>query len=145
MKEVKTKSNLSLCPSAQPEMENSVVFGVVGGTVDLPQIAYLDMAQPVTDELLALSNPVNPTEVFRFAAPCAEGACRHFDGVKCRLVARAVQVLPVVVNRLPPCAIRPNCRWWQQEGKAACMRCPAITTEIYQPSDQQRQVANPAD
>jgi hypothetical protein len=132
-----------LCPSAQPEMEGSVVFGVVGGTVDAPQVGYLAETQPVTDELLVLTSPVKPTEVFRFAAPCAQSACRHFDGLKCQLATRTVQLLPVVVESLPPCAIRPNCRWWQQEGKAACARCPLIVTEMYQPTDQQRQVAEP--
>jgi hypothetical protein len=142
MKEDKS-STLPLCPSAQPEMEGSVVFGIVGGTAELPQVGYLATAQPVTEELLALTQPVDPTEVFRIAAPCAETACRHFDGLKCQLAVRAAQMLPIVVDRLPPCSIRPNCRWWQQEGKAACMRCPAITTEMYQPTEQQRQAADP--
>ncbi|WP_256973461.1 hypothetical protein [Nostoc sp. T09] len=33
---------------------------------------------------------------------------------------RIVEDLPGVVQ------IRSSCRWWQQEGKAACMRCPQI-------------------
>jgi hypothetical protein len=142
MKEEKS-SSLPLCPSAQPEMEGSVVFGIIGGTVEQPQVGYLAATQPVTDELLALSQPVKPTEVFRFAAPCAESACQHFDGLRCKLAVKVVQMLPVVVDRLPPCSIRPNCRWWQQEGKAACARCPALITEMYQPTDQQRQAADP--
>jgi hypothetical protein len=39
-----------------------------------------------------------------------------------------VQILPVVVDALPPCTIRNNCRWFSQEGEAACKRCPEITT-----------------
>jgi hypothetical protein len=36
----------------------------------------------------AFSEPVKPTKVFRFAAPCAGRACRHFDGAECRLTKR---------------------------------------------------------
>lgn len=133
-----------LCPSAKPEMEGSVVFGVVGGTVEEPRLAHLVELQPVTDELLALSGPVAPTEIFRFAAPCAGSACQHFDGSNCRLATKIVQLLPEVVAGLPPCRLRPNCRWWQQEGKAACMRCPQVVTENYHASEQLRQAANPA-
>ncbi len=133
-----------LCPSAQPEMAGSVVFGVVSGTVEKPQLDYLKEPQPVSEELLALTAPVNPTEVFRFAAPCAGSACRHFDGVNCRLATRIVQFLPAKVERLPPCRLRSRCRWWQQEGKAACLRCPQVVTENHQPSEQLDRIANTA-
>jgi hypothetical protein len=42
---------------------------------------------------------------------------------------RVVEKLPAVAEDLPPCSIRRNCRWWQQEGKAACQRCPQIITD----------------
>jgi hypothetical protein len=118
-----------LCPSAQPEMAGSIVFGVVRGTAEKPRLAYLVEPQPVAKELLELAAPVKPTEVFRIAAPCAGFACRHFDGTNCQLARRIVNVLPTVVATLPPCRLRPNCRWWRQEGRAACMRCPQIVTE----------------
>lgn len=133
-----------LCPSAKPEMEGSVVFGVVGGTVEKPRLAHLVEPQPVSDELLAFSEPVAPTEIFRFAASCGGSACQHFDGSNCQLATKIVQLLPEVVAELPQCRLRPNCRWWQQEGKSACMRCPQIVTETYHPSEQLRQAAEPA-
>jgi hypothetical protein len=117
------------CPSARPEMPASAVFGVVLGSVEQPRVAYLDQPSPVTAELLSLAGPVSPTEVFRFAAPCAGGACQHFDGTNCRLASRIVEHLPTAVDRLPECAIRDACRWWRQEGKEACFRCPLIATE----------------
>lgn len=132
-----------LCPSAQPDLENCVAFGVVGGTAEAPRLAHLTEPQPVTEELLALAAPVNPTEVFRFAAPCANSACQHFDGSHCRLATKVVQMLPVVTTRLPFCRLRPTCRWWQQEGKAACMRCPQIVTETYNPTEPLQQAADP--
>ena len=82
------------CPSAEPHMEGSTVLGVVGGTPEQPRLAYLAEPRPVTEELLALSVPVLPTAIFRFGAPCAGHACRHFDGADCRLATRIVQLLP---------------------------------------------------
>jgi hypothetical protein len=131
------------CPSAQPDMEGSVVFGVIGGTVEEPRVGYLEQPLPVTEETLALADPVKPTEVFRFAAPCAGSACQHFDGSRCRLAQRTVQMLPAVVSRLPACRIRPKCRWWQQEGPAACFRCPLVVTETYNPSELLRLAGDP--
>lgn len=144
MEHIAATNAVPLCPSAQPEMAGSVVFAVVGGTAKEPLLAHLTHPQPVTDELLALSAPVTPTEVFRFAAPCANSACQHFDGSNCRLATKIVHLLPEVVAGLPPCRIRPNCRWWQQEGLRACMRCPQIVTENYFSSEQLRQAADPA-
>lgn len=143
MSNISTSKTQSLCPSAQPDWENSVVLGVVSGTVEEPRLAYLIEPQPVTDELLALTKPVLPTEVLRFAAPCAGIACKHFDGTNCRLVARTVQLLPKVVDVLPACRLRPKCRWWQQEGKAACLRCPQVVTDSYTSSQQVRKAAIP--
>lgn len=138
-----TNANLSRCPSAQPDWADSVVFGIISGTVEEPRLIHLTKTQPVTEELLSLSQPVNPTEIFRFAAPCAGDNCQHFDGSTCHLVTKVVQILPAVVEELSPCRVRPTCRWWQQEGKAACMSCPQIVTETYYPSEQLRQAADP--
>ncbi len=131
----------TLCPSARPSAVDGVVFGVVGGTVAAPNIAYLKQPLPITDELLAKATPVTPAEIFRTAASCAELDCQHFDGKDCRLAMRIVDKLPVVVEELPPCSIRVRCRWWQQEGKSACLRCPQIITDNYSPSEQLRQAA----
>ena len=132
-----------LCPSAQPGMTGSVVLGIVGGSAAEPQVGYLVGSLPVTDEILAIAAPVKPTEVFRFAAPCAGSNCQHYDGVDCRLAKRVIHLLPAVVDVLPACSIRRDCRWWQQEGKAACLRCPQVVTEMYHPSDTLRQTADP--
>src|SRR5215813_10364407 len=93
-----------------------------------PVVEYLNERVPATTELLAMAAPLKPTEVFRLAATCAEHQCPHFDGEDCQLATRVVQILPAVVDSLPPCIIRKNCRWYTQEGGAACLRCPEITT-----------------
>ncbi|MDM9585300.1 MULTISPECIES: nitrogen fixation protein [unclassified Nostoc] len=133
----------TLCPSARPESWDSVVFGVVVGTVTEPRVAYLKKPQPITDELIAKASPITPAEIFRMAAPCATKGCQHFDGQDCRLAMRIVEKLPVVAEELSPCSIRRNCRWWQQEGRAACMRCPQVITDNYNASELAVKVAAP--
>jgi len=50
-------------------------------------------------------------------------------------------MLPEVVDSLPVCTIRPQCRWFRQEGRAACLRCPQIVTGSYEADDVLQQVA----
>lgn len=50
-----------------------------------------------------MATPLKPTDVFRLAAACAEHECPYFDGTDCRLATRVVQILPAVVDTLPPC------------------------------------------
>jgi len=142
MEEIDVNSSTTLCPSAQPEV-GSVVFGVIAGTVEKPQVAYLKQVQPLTDELIALSGSVTPTEVFRIAAPCIKTNCQHFDGANCQLARRVANQMAAVSENLPPCPIRRECRWWQQEGKVACMRCPQIIRDNYIQSEQLLEVATP--
>jgi hypothetical protein len=133
-----------LCPSALPEMPEGRLFGVMGGSATEPRLMYLDEPAPVTESLLSLAGPVKPTEVFRVAAPCVESKCCHFDGQDCRLVTRIVQILPSVVDSLPACVIRKECRWFQQEGRPACMRCPQVLTLNCAASDDMVRAATPA-
>jgi hypothetical protein len=134
-----------LCPSSQPEFEEARVLGVLQQTADGFEVAYLDEPLPVTPEVLAMAAPAQPTEVFRLAAKCQTNRCPHFDGTDCGLATRIVQILPTVVDHLPHCQIRSECRWFHQEGVAACRRCPQIATVNYGTSDViQRVVQLPA-
>jgi hypothetical protein len=117
-----------LCPSAQPGWPSARIIGVVGGTPEHAQLAFLDEPTLPTEKLLALADPLQPTEVFRFTAPCAAAACNHFGEGRCRLASKIVRLLSEVTSELPPCAIRPQCRWWIQEGQTACLRCPQVVT-----------------
>ena len=138
-----------LCPSAQPGMDNCRVLGVVQTDFQnevqqqgpTPRLVYLNELLPATDDVLALAAPLKPTEVYRLAATCAEHKCPHFDGADCRLATRIVQILPAVVDTLPPCTIRKDCRWYSQEGGAACKRCPEVTTVSYDLSPTAREVS----
>jgi hypothetical protein len=137
------KPVLIQCPSAQPTEPDAVIFGIVTRAVDAPRIGYLTETQAVTEPLLALAGQARPGQVFRIAAPCMGSGCKHFDGSECRLVQRITAFLDPVVNSLPACRIRSTCRWFRQEGREACIRCPQVLTEVYTDDDQQRYVADP--
>ena len=128
-------SETLLCPSSQPGVPGCRVLGVVQQGSEGPEVAYLSEPLPATPEVLAMAAPANPTEVFRLAAECQTKHCPHFDGADCRLATRIVQILPAVVSALPACLIRAHCRWFHQEGPAACQRCPQVTTVNYENSE----------
>jgi hypothetical protein len=125
-------------------MTGAVAFGVVGGSAEEPVVSYLEETVPVTPQLLQLSVPVKPTEVFRFAAPCAETGCRHFSGSECSLARKVAATVPTTFERLPPCRIRGSCRWWAEQGRAACLRCPLVVTEHHSAAPALRDAADPA-
>jgi hypothetical protein len=133
MSEQSPKKTL-MCPSAEPEMEGSLVFGIVAGTATEPRMVHFDRAKPVPPEFLTIDAPIRPTEVFRIAATCIETGCEHFDGKDCRLTSRIIEGLPTVTESLPACPIRSTCRWWHQEGKAACLRCQQVVRDNYHAS-----------
>ena len=118
-----------------------MVLGVVQQDGPRPVVQYLNERVSATPDILAMSAPLKPTEVFRLAATCAEHKCPHFDGADCRLAARIVKMLPEAVDSLPPCTIRRECRWYSQEGGAACKRCPEVSTISYDLSPQTRDVS----
>lgn len=132
------------CPSARAEMDQAVIFGVVGGTASAPSVSYLDSLLAATPDLLALAEPVHPTEVFRIGAPCARKGCQHYDGARCALIQRIVDEIPPGVAPVPPpCRLRPRCRWWHEEGIEACIRCPLIVTEQPNPTPEMAKAARP--
>ena len=131
-------SALSQCTARDGGQQD---LGCGGRHPRTPGLAYLNESVPVTDDLLARTAPLKPTEVFRFAAHCEEKACRHFDGSRCQLATHIVQILRAVTEAIPACVIRPTCRWYQQEGKAACQRCPQVVTLTFEPSDESQRAA----
>ena len=134
----------TVCPSAQPDMADAKVFGVMTGTEqDGLRLAYLDEAVPATPDILQASGSVAPPEVMRIAAPCMGNGCMHFDGTNCMLATRIATMLDPVVRTLPRCAIRSTCRWFRQEGPEACFRCPQVVTNQRTPTELQREIAEP--
>jgi hypothetical protein len=132
------------CPSAQPNQTSGAVIGVVGRQDGKPRVSLLPQPASLHSVAHLIPDTIPATEILRLAGPCAERHCSHFDGQRCTLASRIVSRLPAVVDRLSPCAIRPSCRWWRQEGPAACHRCPQIVTEPFQTSDLMRELATPS-
>lgn len=116
---------------------------MIEATADGARLAYVAGSVPVTAGLLTVVGDLPPTDVFRFAVPCAEGRCVHFDGQDCRLAQRVVAGFAPVVDALPACAIRKTCRWHAQEGASACHRCPQVVTVIVHPTAQEADIAGP--
>jgi hypothetical protein len=131
-----------LCPSAQPDQPGARVFGVQTVTAGQKRrVAYLTKSLPVTPDVLALSGEAGAPEVLRIAAPCMRGGCTHYEGGGCTLGQRVAQMLDPVVGSLPRCAIRPDCRWFHEQGPSACVRCPQIVTNAREGSDVRPEVA----
>jgi hypothetical protein len=117
-----------LCPSSSPDA-GAVVFAVRGAAAaNGASMRYLDELVPVSEQILQAAAPVDPRQVFRFAAPCVESACVHFDGAACQLGQQIVESLEPVVADLPRCHLRARCRWFAERGGAACVRCPLVVT-----------------
>jgi hypothetical protein len=131
-----------LCPSAQEDWEGSAAIGVMEGTAEKPRMTHFPNIVQISSALLEMAKPVTPTEVFRFAAPCVEERCVHFRDSQCNLVTRIVEMLPEAAETLPRCAVRVQCRWWQQEGKAACLRCDQVVTDNFYPSPEMRRASS---
>ena len=117
------------------------VLGVVSRDAEAPRLAYLDESMAATPEILELAAPLAASQVFRLSARCEESKCTHFDGTRCQLAVRIAKLLPEVVDSLPACNIRPDCRWFRQEGRAACVRCPQIITGTHEADERLQQVA----
>ena len=122
------------CPSAQPDMQDARIFGVIAGTPAEPRVAYLKKQAQVTPAMLDQLEGLDPTRVFRYAARCENGRCAQYEGGRCSLAQRIVAQLAPVVSDLPSCQIRDTCRWFAEEAGAACVRCPQVVTLV--PSDQ---------
>ena len=131
------------CPSAQATADGARIFGMMTGAPEARRVGYLTEVQPISEKLLALAGPAKPTQLFRIAAPCANGGCKHFKDHACSLAQRIVEGFPAVVNALPACQIRSTCRWFRQEGKEACLRCPLVMTDKSDSSDYEKQIADP--
>lgn len=131
--EAATDAPLS-CPSAQPDMAEARIFGVVAGTLSEPRIAYLKQRARVTREMLGSLGELDPTLVFRYAGRCENARCGQYADGTCGLGKRILEQLPPVVDALPACQVRQTCRWFAERGAEICLRCPQVMTRV--PPDQ---------
>ncbi len=126
-------ANTPLCPSA-PAGDGTALIGIVQAD---GHIANLPTALRVDSAFIERARPHGPLEQrFRFAAPCQKGACGHWKDQACALIGSLRESLDAHTpphTRPPPCAIRAVCRWWEQEGPAACAVCTLVITDTPAP------------
>jgi hypothetical protein len=139
------KTTQLLCPSAQPDMTGATVFGVINGTPEEPRVSYLKKEAIVDLSRLRNMGPLLPGHVFRIAAQCEQNRCVHFSGERCALAKRIVDDLQPVAEHLPSCQIRPTCRWYEEHGSAACLRCPQVVTYVAESMRPLARIAMPND
>ena len=124
-------------------MEGARIFGVLSGSPEVPRVAYLAPGLEIDGDVAQRLGDLAPTQVFRFAAKCEQSRCCHFDGAHCSLAQRIVAQLPVVIDSLPVCQVRAGCRWYAEQGGAACRRCPQVMTMIPKGDDALNRAALP--
>src|SRR5262249_49663894 len=91
------------------------------------------MNRPIAmnDELVTdIGDSESANDFLRFASPCQGALCDHWNG-KCRIpeILEAMSVSVPHAEGLQPCPIRPNCRWFEQSGKAACGPCMRVVRD----------------
>lgn len=118
----------STCPSSVAEV-GSQLIGVVGPE---GRVAFLGTPLPVTESFLEVARQGRkPEQRFRFAGPCHEGRCSQWTGTRCGVADTVVEALETDLEAaLRPCLIREACRWWQQQGRAACSVCEQVVTDL---------------
>jgi hypothetical protein len=132
------------CPSAQPDMAGARPFGVISGTAQETRIAFFKKSALDGFDWRRDFASEDATRLFRFGAHCDESACLHYDGHRCSLGQRVRDGLEAVVDALPPCLIRPTCRWYAEQGQEVCLRCPQVVTMIPEADTPLNAVALPA-
>ncbi len=123
------------CPSAHPAAVGVKVFGVVLGGRGERRVSYLDRQVDLTEELSAAASGVELTRIFRFSGKCIESKCKQFDGERCGLGDKISSTITKVTKSLPRCTIRATCRWFSENGRESCFRCPSIVTAVTDPTD----------
>jgi len=117
-----------VCPSSTLDHATHLL-GVVGPT---GRVHYVSPALPVDDDFRAKARRRDaPESRFRFAGTCVEHGCTQWTGSRCGVIDKVLdQAADVTLDtELRPCAIRRDCRWFAQQGAAACHVCPLVVTD----------------
>jgi len=122
-----------LCPSAQCQ-GGAILLGII-----LPDrtVAYADRRLRIDAHQAQQMHlhAVAPEKSFRFSSPCAQSGCRRWReggcAGKCGALEDALSapLLKSLRSALPECAIRSQCRWFQQSGAKACGLCRYVATD----------------
>jgi hypothetical protein len=129
------------CPSAQPGMENARPIGVIAGSATETRIAFFKKETLDQFDWRSRFADAEATRLLRFGATCDESRCAHFSSGRCSLGKRVNDQLAAVVDDLPPCLLRSTCRWFSEQGRSVCLRCPQVITKIPRAEDALNAVA----
>lgn len=126
------KQETILCPSHHCK-PGTVLLGIV-----MPdgRVAYSSDKIVVTDEFVDIaSQGRSPEKRFRFAGKCIKSGCKQWDTDRCGVIDSVLEFAPAINGEfeLPECSIRPQCRWFQQNGAKACQICPEVVTDAREP------------
>jgi hypothetical protein len=119
-----------MCPSTTAS--NSTVF--LGMIMPTGKVAYVTPEVPSATVLSTLEESGTPLESqYRFAGPCVTSKCGFWTGEHCGLGAKLAESYQSAnlpdPESLPKCAIRRTCRWFAEQGPAACSPCSYVVTD----------------
>lgn len=118
-----------LCPSARCE-EGAQLLGVVkdDGHVDIIKHPF-----PIDGTFIEVANQGQAAETkFRFTNKCIKSGCAQWTGERCGIIDKIIDHIKDEPQRyaIPDCSIRPNCRWYHQQGQEACKACPLVVRNV---------------
>ncbi|WP_233512414.1 hypothetical protein [Micromonospora deserti] len=119
-----------MCPST-PAANATVFLGMI---TPAGRVAYVTPQLPAEVALAASAASDAPVESrYRLAGPCVTASCGFWTGEHCglgeRLVASYQETAGPTAPELPRCAIRRSCRWYAEQGAAACAACSHVVTD----------------
>jgi hypothetical protein len=119
-----------MCPST-PAANATVFLGMI---TPAGRVAYVTPAVPAEVALATAGDSTAPVESrYRLAGPCVTSSCGFWTGEHCglgaRLAASYAELAAPAGAELPKCAIRRTCRWFAEQGPAACPACSHVVTD----------------
>jgi hypothetical protein len=119
-----------LCPSARCKA-GAILLGVVQPDGHL---AFLKNLLVVDEQFVQIARQGRtPERRFRFSDVCIQGACKQWTEDRCSVMDQVLQYVEpgeLQSSELPPCPVRPRCRWHHQLGNTACSVCPVVITDL---------------
>jgi hypothetical protein len=105
---------------------------LVGVKTESGRLAYVQPPTHVDAEFVTRAHAMGQPEArFRFSLPCIEAGCPQWTGTGCAVVDHVIDEVAgeQATARLPACAIRRTCRWYDQRGADACAVCPLVVAD----------------
>jgi hypothetical protein len=111
-----------ICPSGRCQAGSALlgILGPGGSVIFTPGLPALDEVQA------AQFAQKGGSSSFRFSESCQDSRCLNWQNERCEVASAAVIRNDDLPTNLPACGIRARCRWFAQEGRAACGACPMV-------------------